>query len=64
VLLLLAHDDAVVDPPQFDFYPKPLNDWYQQDVGNKTKWLFLGDFEQAAKAKENGEEAFTWGKYP
>ncbi|KAK5118117.1 hypothetical protein LTR62_004164 [Meristemomyces frigidus] len=64
VLLLLAHDDSVIDPPQFDFYPKALNDWYQQGVAKKVKWLFLGDFEGAVKAKEDGKEPYTWGKYP
>lgn len=64
VLLLLAHDDAVVDPAQFDFYPKSLNDWHQQGIGRKVKWLFLGDFEPAVQAKEKGEKAVSWGKYP
>lgn len=60
VLLLLAHDDALVDPPQFDFYPKPLNDWYEKGVGQRVKWMFLGDFEDALDAKQEGEVAFTW----
>ncbi|KAK5701106.1 hypothetical protein LTR17_022869 [Elasticomyces elasticus] len=64
VLLLLAHDDAVVDPPQFDFYPKPLNDWHEKGVAKKVKWMFLGDLEEAAKAKEKGVQAFAWGQYP
>ncbi|KAK3703815.1 hypothetical protein LTR37_014261 [Vermiconidia calcicola] len=64
VLLLTAHDDAVVDPAQFDFYPKPLNDWHEKDVAKKIKWLFLGDFEEAVDAKEKGGDAFIWGTYP
>ena len=64
VLLLVAHDDAVVDPAQFDMYPKPLNDWHEKGIAKKIKWLFLGDFEGAVEAKEKGEAAFTWGKYP
>lgn len=64
VLLLTAHDDAVVDPPQIQFYPKTLNEWHAQDIGKKVKWLFLGDFEDAVEAKEKGEKTFTWGKYP
>ncbi|CAK3920617.1 Hypothetical predicted protein [Lecanosticta acicola] len=64
ILMLMAHDDAVVDPPQLDFYPKTLNDWYEKGIGKKVTWLFLGDFEQALEAKEKGENAFTWGKYP
>lgn len=60
VLLLVAHDDAVVDPAQFDFYPKPLNDWFEKDIGKKIKWTFLGDFEGAVDDKEKGGEAFTW----
>jgi hypothetical protein len=64
VLLLMAHDDAVVDPAQMDFYPKPLNDWYQKGIGKKVKWLFFADFEEALESKEKGGEAFTWGKYP
>ena len=64
VLLLVAHDDAVVDPAQFDMYPKPLTDWHEKGIAKKVKWLFLGDFEGAVEAKEKGEAAFAWGKYP
>lgn len=64
VLLLTAHDDAAVDPPQFDFYPKALSDWYEKGIAKKIKWLFLSDFEAAAEAKEKGGDAFTWGTYP
>ena len=64
VLLLAAHDDAVVDPPQLDFYPQPLNDWYKKGIAKKVKWMFLGDFEDAMEAKEKGREAYSWGKYP
>lgn len=62
--MLMAHDIEVVDPPRMDFYPKPLNDWYQKQVGEKIRWLFLGDFEQAVDAKENGGDGFKWGDYP
>ena len=64
VLLLLAHDDALVDPPKLDFYPKPMNDWYEKGVAKKVKWLFLGDLEEAVDSREQGKEALTWGKYP
>jgi len=64
VLLLLAHEDSVVDPAQMDFYPQPLNDWYEKGVGEKVKWLFLEDFDGAVEAKEKGQSAFTWGQYP
>ncbi|GIZ37780.1 hypothetical protein CKM354_000121600 [Cercospora kikuchii] len=64
VLMLMAHDDAVVDPAEIDFYPKPLNSWYEKGTKQKIKWLFLGDFEHALEAKEKGEEPFKWGKYP
>lgn len=64
VLMLMAHDDAVVDPGQFDFYPKTLNDWHAKDIGNKTRWLFLGDFEEAVEEKEKGGNGFSWGTYP
>lgn len=64
VLLLVAHDDAVVDPPQFDFYPRSMNDWFEKGIGKKVKWLFLGDYEQAVENHVQGEKAFTWGKYP
>lgn len=63
VLLLTAHDDVVVDPEQFDFYPKTINDWYEKGVAKKIKWMFLGDFEEAADEKEKGGEAFTWGPF-
>lgn len=64
VLMLMAHDDAVVDPARFDFYPKSLNDWYQKGVGEGTRWLFLGDFEEAVEEREKGGEPYKWGKYP
>nr|POE50733.1 cytochrome p450 monooxygenase mpade [Quercus suber] len=60
VLVLLAHDDAVVDPPQFDFYPKQLNDWHSQGIGAKIKWMFLGDFEATVESKQRGEATFHW----
>lgn len=62
VLMLMAHDVAVVDPPLLDFYPKTMNDWYQKGFGEKVKWLFLGDFESALEEKERGGKPFTWGK--
>lgn len=58
VLMLMAHDDAAVDPAQLDFYPKPLNDWYQKGVGQKLKWMFLEDFEEALESNEKGGQAF------
>jgi hypothetical protein len=63
VLLLTAHDDVVVDPAQFDFYPKTMNDWHKKGVAQKIKWLFLGDFEEATEAKEKEKDAFKWGDY-
>lgn len=51
----MAHDDAVVDPPKFDFYPKSINDWYQKGIRQKVVWLFLGDFDGAVEAKKNNE---------
>ena len=64
VLLLLAHDDAIVDPPKIDFYPESINDWYKNKVAQKIKWLFLGDFESAVEEKQKGGQALSWGKYP
>jgi hypothetical protein len=64
ILLLTAHDDVTVDPAQFDVYPKSINDWYQQGIAKKIKWMFLGDFEEAAEAKANGQDAFKYGDYP
>ncbi|CAJ2513324.1 Uu.00g014430.m01.CDS01 [Anthostomella pinea] len=63
VLLLMAHDDSVIDPPQSDFYPKTMNYWYEKGVGKRVKWLFLGDFEGVVKANQRGEEVFTWGEH-
>nr|POF04254.1 cytochrome p450 monooxygenase mpade [Quercus suber] len=62
VLLLLAHDNAVVDPAQFDFYPQQLSDWRSKGVAAKVKWLFLEDLEGAVESKQQGEPAFTWDK--
>lgn len=64
VLLLVAHDPAIVDPAQLDFYPQPLNDWHAKGIAKKIKWLFLADFEESLDAHEAGKPAFTWGKYP
>ena len=64
VLMLMAHDSAIIDPARLDFYPKPLNDWYRKGDGQKVKWLFLRDFEEAVDAKEQGGKSFTWGTYP
>ncbi|EME88601.1 uncharacterized protein MYCFIDRAFT_46199 [Pseudocercospora fijiensis CIRAD86] len=64
ILMLMAHDDAVVDPPQFDFYPKSLNSWLSQGIGQKVKWMFFRDFEDAMESKGKGGQAFTWGEYP
>lgn len=64
VLMLIAHDDEVLEPPQFDLYPKSMNDWHEKKIGEKIKWLFLGDFEDALDAKEKGDKAFAWGTYP
>ena len=63
VLMLMAHDDVVVDPAQFGFYPESINDWYEKSVGKNIKWLFLGDFEEAVEAKDKGGEAFAWGEF-
>jgi len=64
ILVLLAHDNAIVDPPRIDFYPKPMNNWYTKGLGEKVRWLFLEDFEEAVDAKAEGGSPFTWGKYP
>ncbi|KAF2725051.1 hypothetical protein K431DRAFT_216422 [Polychaeton citri CBS 116435] len=64
VLLLLAHDDAVVDPAQIDFYPTSLSNWYQAGFGQKVKWRFLEDFEDAVETKVKGDKPFSWGTYP
>lgn len=62
VLMLMAHDDAVVDPPQMDFHPKVINDWFEKGTAKKVKWLFLEDFEEAAAAKEQGKASFAWSE--
>lgn len=62
ILMLMAHDDAIVDPGQLDFYPRSLNDWYRKGVKEKIKWLFLADFDEALAAKEKGGEPFKWVK--
>ncbi|KAI5360885.1 putative metallo-beta-lactamase, ribonuclease Z/Hydroxyacylglutathione hydrolase [Septoria linicola] len=64
VLMLMAHDDAIVNPGQIDFYPKTLNDWYEKGLGQKLKWLFLRDFDEALEEKQNGGKPFKWGQYP
>lgn len=64
ILVMLAHDIAIVDPPRIDFYPKSMNNWYTKGLGEKVRWLFLEDFEDAVDAKAEGGTPFTWGKYP
>ena len=49
VLLLVAHDESVLGV--LDFYPKPVNDWFEKDVAKKVKWNFLGDFEGAVETE-------------
>lgn len=60
VLMLMAHDDAVVDPARMDFYPREVNDWFEKGTAREVKWVFLGDFEDALEAREKGGEAFRW----
>ncbi|KAI7281733.1 Metallo-hydrolase/oxidoreductase [Hortaea werneckii] len=60
VPMLMAHDDAVVDPAQLDFYPAALNDWYKQGIKGKVRWLFLEDFEGALVANAAGEKPSSW----
>lgn len=60
ILALMAHDDAVINPAQIDFYPKTINDWHKKNVASKVRWLFLRDFEPTVEAKKNGEKAFEW----
>lgn len=62
VLMLMAHDDAVVDPPQMDFHPREINDWFEKGTARKVKWLFLGDLEGAVDGREKGGKAFEWGE--
>lgn len=65
VLLLTAHDEHVVESEtKLPFFPERLNDWHERGLGSKVKWLFLRDFEAALKAKQEGGDAFTWGRYP
>lgn len=62
VLMLMAHDDAVVDPAQMEFYPREINGWFEKGTAKKVKWLFLGDFEDAVEEKQKGGKAFEWGE--
>jgi len=48
ILLLVAHDQTVLDT--LDFYPKPMNDWFEKDLAKKAKWKFLGDFSEGIQA--------------
>ena len=47
ILLIVAHDQTVLDT--LDFYPKPMNDWFEKDHAKKAKWKFLGDFSDGIK---------------
>jgi glyoxylase-like metal-dependent hydrolase (beta-lactamase superfamily II) len=63
VLLLTAHDEHVVEPePAINFFPESLNQWYQNGLGAKAKWLFLKDFDGAVDTKTPGRDAFKWAQ--
>lgn len=63
VLLLTAHDEHVLETGTgLALFPEALNDWYEEGVGRRAKWLFLRDFEEAVKAKDGGGEAFRWSQ--
>ncbi|KAL9114259.1 MAG: hypothetical protein Q9227_001681 [Pyrenula ochraceoflavens] len=43
VLVIAAHDTSMFD--DLPYFPKDANGWRSTDVKEKTKWLFLKDFE-------------------
>lgn len=45
VLMVLSHDSSLLD--QIPLYPKDINDWYEQSLGEKARWLFVKDFSEA-----------------
>lgn len=49
VLVVVAHDESLLDV--LEFFPKGLNDWRSEGLGEKGRWAFLGDFEEAVADK-------------
>lgn len=45
VLVVLAHDKSL--DGEMDMYPSAVNDWMRKGVKERTRWLFLKDFERA-----------------
>jgi len=41
VFVLLAYDATLIE--HLNLYPKRSNEWLQQDLARKTRWLFTGD---------------------
>jgi len=48
VLILTAHDESVLGV--LDFFPKGLEGWKEKGLGEKVRWMFLGDLEGAIEA--------------
>ncbi|GAB7366406.1 hypothetical protein MBLNU230_g8203t1 [Neophaeotheca triangularis] len=61
VLIVLAHDQSMMDPPQFPLYPESMNEWHKQGVGQKVRWRFLEDFASAVEEKSKGSQPCDWG---
>lgn len=63
VFVVLAHDAKLQDPlVNVPLYPTAtLNDWRQQDLANKARWLFLRDFEVAAASGKKQEDKLADG---
>lgn len=45
VLVVLAHDKSL--DGEVDMFPSAVNDWMEKGVKERTRWLFLKDFERA-----------------
>lgn len=61
VLIVLAHDGTMIDPPQFPMYPESMNDWYERGIGQGVRWRFLESFAPAVEEKSKGGQPCNWG---
>ena len=42
VFVILAHDPSVRSS-EVPFFPEPINDWKQKGLGQKLKWVWVGE---------------------
>jgi glyoxylase-like metal-dependent hydrolase (beta-lactamase superfamily II) len=49
VLMVVAHDSSLLEV--MTFFPETMERWFEEGVGSRGHWRFLGDFEEAIDAE-------------